>query len=133
MPWRILLVDDSPTARLYLKRVLSVSGFPIAEFLQASDGLAAVSLLERGTVDLLITDINMPNMGGDALIRWVRSREAMKSIPVVVVSTDSSTARLQQLEDVGINGFVAKPYSPESLRAEIGRVMAVDSGHENHQ
>lgn len=122
MGWRVLIVDDSPVSRRYIQRILNVSGFSIDEFLEAENGVAAIEALKTNAVDLVVTDVNMPEMNGDELVRWI-DREH-RSLPVVIVSTDSSLARVQRLTRVGPRGYVSKPFSPETLRAEIDRVLA---------
>src|SRR5438105_12234180 len=101
MNWRILVVDDSAVARLYLRRILEISGFPIKDFWQAGDGLAAIDILQKQQVDLVITDINMPHMNGEELVQWLKGDDRFKALPVVVVSTDSSAARVQRLAGAG--------------------------------
>ncbi len=122
MGCRVLIVDDSMTARRFLRRVLDVSGVGLDECLEAPNGDAAVEVLQDQPVDLVITDINMPGMNGAELVDWIDRHK--RSLPVIVVSTDSSAARIQRLSKAGPRGYVPKPFTPETLRAEIDRVLA---------
>jgi two-component system chemotaxis response regulator CheY len=120
----VLIVDDSPAMRKFVRRVLEISGFAIGELNEAVDGLDALKFLSRRPVDLILTDVNMPVMGGEEFMARVASESGMKEIPVVVISTDSTRQRTGRMMALGASGYVAKPFSPEILRAELERVMA---------
>ena len=119
----VLIVDDSPVMRAFIRRVLSISGMTIGRVLEASDGEQALALLRREHVDLTLSDINMPNMDGAELMRNIAADPALSRIPVIVVSTDSSQHRTQAMLDLGAAGYVQKPFQPESLRAELEHVL----------
>jgi two-component system chemotaxis response regulator CheY len=92
---------------------------------EAGDGRQALQLLKERHVDVILSDTNMPNMNGEELVRCLQADPVMKRIPVVVVSTDRTETRLQQMISVGARGYVAKPFFPEALRAELQRVLEV--------
>ena len=123
MPYSILIADDSPAMRKVIARVISMSGFDVGDVLTASDGLQALSLLKTHAVDLILTDINMPRANGEQLVRELRQDARLRKIPVVVVSTDATQARLQQMVSLGANGYVVKPFTPETIRAEMERAL----------
>ena len=123
MAHRVLIVDDSPLARRFVRRVLELSGLDVEQYLEAGNGLDAIKVLENGTVDLVLTDINMPEMNGEDFIGWLNSHGRLRTLPVIVVSTDSSHLRIQRLTEIGVRGHVSKPFTPEILRGEIDRVM----------
>jgi two-component system chemotaxis response regulator CheY len=75
-----------------------------------------------------LTDINMPEMNVEDFVRQMAEREELRSIPVVVVSTDGTRNRIRRLLDLGAKGYVVKPFSPEALRAELERVLEVENG-----
>jgi two-component system, chemotaxis family, chemotaxis protein CheY len=123
MAVRVLIVDDSPSMRKVIRRVLGLSGFDIAACLEASDGLEALQVLEREEVDVVLTDINMPQMNGEQLIERIAADELRSSIPVLVVSTDRSADRLGRMLELGARGYVTKPFTPEALSQAMNLVL----------
>jgi two-component system chemotaxis response regulator CheY len=123
MAYTVLIVDDSPAMRLLIRKVIRLSGFNVDRCLEASDGEDALRVLDRETVDVILTDINMPNMDGEELIRRVRQMDFERPMPVVVVSTDRSDERVAQMKALGARGYLKKPFPPEALRDELQRVL----------
>jgi two-component system chemotaxis response regulator CheY len=128
MAYNILIVDDSPAMRSFVHRVLDLSGLEIGRCTQAENGKAALDLLRGEWVDLILTDINMPEMNGLEFLQNMEADESLRMIPVVVVSTDKTENREQQMLELGAKGYVKKPFLPETLRAEIERVLEVNHG-----
>lgn len=123
MAFRVLIVDDSPVMRTFIRRIIVLSGMEGAEFLEASDGCEALKLLRAQWVDVVLTDINMPSMDGEQLVRCLEADDLLKSVPVVIVSTDSTESRMRQMLALGARGYVKKPFLPETLREELERVL----------
>ena len=123
MSVNVLIVDDSPVMRTFVRRVIELSGFAVNDYLEASDGQEALGVLEREKVDVVVTDINMPNMDGEQLVQRVEQDAALRLIPVVVVSTDQTDSRVQRMLTLGARGYVKKPFQPEDLRAELEAVL----------
>jgi two-component system, chemotaxis family, chemotaxis protein CheY len=123
MPYRLLLVDDSPAMRAFIRRTLEVSGMEVAECLEAADGVEAIEHLKAAEVDVVLTDINMPRMDGEELVCRMEADASLRQIPVVVVSTDSTEVRMKRLLQLGAKGYVSKPFRPETLRGELERVL----------
>jgi two-component system chemotaxis response regulator CheY len=121
--FRVLIVDDSPVMRTFIRRTIVLSGMEGAEILEASDGLEALNLLRAQWVDVVLTDINMPSMDGEQLVRCLEADDLLKSVPVVIVSTDSTESRMRQMLALGARGYVKKPFLPETLRGELERVL----------
>ena len=121
MAFQVLIVDDSPVMRAFIMRVIHNSGFPAGECFQASNGEEALAVLTCREVDVILTDINMPKMNGEQLVRSLQSL-ALK-VPVIVVSTDATDIRVHQMLQLGAKGYVKKPFTPESLRDEMERVL----------
>lgn len=119
----VLIVDDSPAMRRFVRRVLAISGFPTGEIVEAGDGLDALDALARHHVDLILTDINMPRMDGEEFMKRVASEDQTRSIPVVVISTDATHNRAGRMMGLGASGYIAKPFSPEALRSKLEEVM----------
>ena len=89
MAFNVLIVDDSSTMRAVIKKVIKVSGFNVGQFLEAGDGGEALAVLANEWVDVVLSDINMPNMNGLELIGRMHADEMLKSIPVVMVDRKS--------------------------------------------
>ncbi len=119
----VLIVDDSPVMRNFIKRVLRMSGLSIRQTFEAPDGSAALELLNTDAIDLVLCDINMPVMNGEELLRRMEDDDDLRRIPLIVVSTDSSTHRVEMMLAYGARGYVQKPFPPEVLRSEVERVL----------
>ena len=127
MAFNVLIVDDSAAMRSFIGRVLDVSGFPVGECLEAADGEEALALLAEHWVDIVLTDLNMPRMSGEQLVRRLEQDGLLRSIPLVIVSTDHSDSRVRQMLALGARGYVTKPFLPETLRRELEQVLGVTS------
>jgi len=119
VPKTIMTVDDSPSMRMLLRVALSDLGYSVVE---AEDGVHALETLDGMTPDLLITDINMPRMDGFGLIEKVRS-QGQRSLPILVLTTESSDEKKQRARDAGATGWIVKPFHPDKLAAAIRRVL----------
>jgi two-component system chemotaxis response regulator CheY len=122
MALNVLIVDDSAVMRQMIAKTLRLCGIPIGEVEQAANGLEGLRMLEGKRFDLILVDINMPLMDGDAMIRRVRGNEETAGVAVIVISTDGSAARIEMMRRQGA-GFVQKPFSPEILRDRIVEVL----------
>jgi two-component system chemotaxis response regulator CheY len=123
MAYSVLIVDDSPVMRSFIRRVMTLSGFEVQEYFEASNGQEALTQLGQHRVDVILTDINMPTMNGEELLRRLGADGALKSIPAVVISTDATRDRIFRMMALGAEGYMTKPFSPESLREELERVL----------
>lgn len=123
MPLNIMTVDDSPVMQIFLRKVIALTGLPIGECCEASDGEAALRALRQRWVDLVLTDINMPVMNGEEFVRRMKEDSLLRDIPVIVVSTDSSRGRIEHMLALGATGYICKPFAPESLRDEVEKVL----------
>jgi two-component system chemotaxis response regulator CheY len=121
MAFQVLIVDDSPVMRTFIQRVMKSSGFEASAYFQASHGGEALEVLARQQVDVVLTDINMPIMNGEELLKAIHSQGIQ--VPVVVISTDATEIRVRQMVALGASGYVTKPFSPEFLREELERVL----------
>lgn len=134
MALNVLVVDDSAVMRAMVIRSLRLSRLPLGEVHQAGNGQEALVALETNWLDLALVDLNMPVLDGEELIDRVRANPAMAGIAIVVVSTESSEARIRRLLDKGA-GFVHKPFTPETLRREVvaltGELVDEDDGNES--
>jgi len=125
MAYRVLIVDDSPAMRTFVRRVIDLSGFELSECFEASNGGEALDVLHNEWVDAILTDINMPEMDGQEFLRRLSQDELLRSIPAIVISTDATAHRRASMASLGARGYVTKPFLPETLRAELERTLGV--------
>ena len=111
---RVLLVDDSPSARKFMRRVLENLG--IEKFYEAEKGRAAVAILSEMMVDLVVTDYNMPEMDGQALVEYIRKQSWQNSVPVLMVTSESNAGRLAAVQESGVSGICDKPFEPTVVK-----------------
>jgi two-component system chemotaxis response regulator CheY len=123
MAYCVLIVDDSPVMRSFIRRVMTLSGFEVRECLEASNGEEALTQLGEHQVDVILTDINMPTMNGEELLRRLGADGILKSVPALVISTDATRDRILRMIALGAEGYMTKPFSPETLREELERVL----------
>jgi len=123
MAYNILIVDDSLTARTFIARTLEISGVDLQQVYQARNGQEALDLLQREWVDIVFVDINMPVMNGVELVNRMRASEVLKSVPVIVISTDRSAQRMNELKAAGVQAYLTKPITPEELKAIVERFL----------
>lgn len=125
---RVLVVEDSVSARAFVRAVLEGVDFASrhggTEVVEASNGFDAMRLLPRGPYDLIITDINMTDINGLELIRFVRSSAHHRTTPLLVISTLRAEHDMERGLQLGANGYLGKPFTPEQLRAACERVLA---------
>ncbi len=115
----ILTVDDSATVRQMVKFTLSDAGYVVIEAVDGKDALAKLA----GPVNLVITDLNMPNLDGIGLIRSVRANPAWKGIPIIMLTTESHQARKQEGKAAGATGWIVKPFTTQQLLAVVKKVL----------
>jgi two-component system, chemotaxis family, chemotaxis protein CheY len=123
MAYSVLIVDDSPVMRSFIRRVLALSGFEVGECVEAGDGAEALLKLGAHRVDVILTDINMPGMNGEELLRRLGAEGILKTTPAVVISTDATNERIVRMIELGAQGYMSKPFTPETLRDELERVL----------
>ena len=123
MAYSVLIVDDSPVMRTFIRRVLTLSGFEVGECTEANNGEEALAQLSAHAVDIILTDINMPVMNGEELLRKLGADGILKTTPAVVISTDATNERILQMIALGAEGYMSKPFTPESLREELERIL----------
>lgn len=117
---RVLTVDDSRTILAMLHHTLSNAGY---EVLQAEDGQQGLEVLKTSSVDVVITDINMPVMDGIEFIKHVRSSGLHNSLPILILTTETSQDKRDQGRAAGGTGWIVKPFDPDKLISVIQRVV----------
>ena len=124
VPQRMLVVDDSPAIQRLVTRIVAAAGLPL-QCLAAASGQEALAMVRQAPVALILTDVNMPVMGGEELVAHLREDAALRDIPVIVLSTDATRTRASRMEAAGVRGYLTKPFSPETLRNEVERVLGM--------
>jgi two-component system, chemotaxis family, chemotaxis protein CheY len=119
MAFHFMVVDDSPAMRDFIVRVIELSGLDVGTCMQASNGQEALDLVRANWIDIVLADINMPVMNGEQFVSSMHEDEMLRTIPVLVISTDGSERRVQRMMSLGAKGYVKKPFSPETLRRSM--------------
>lgn len=125
MSFNVLIVDDSRSMRAVIKKTISMSGFKMDQCLEAGNGREALDILVKAWVDVIISDINMPEMNGLELLEELKKDSLLKAIPAIVISTEGSEKRIQDAYDLGARGFIKKPFLPEEIKKVLYEVIGV--------
>lgn len=118
---KVLIVDDSSMARKHIRRVLN--GMGIEQITEADDGATAVPLLDEYFFDFVVTDYNMPQMDGKALLEHIRNKSNQRSIPVLMVTSEGDMGNLAAVEQAGVSGICDKPFETDTVRRLIHSMM----------
>ncbi len=117
----ILVVDDSATVRKFVSASLTMQGFTV---IAACDGMDALEKLPSSTFDLVITDLNMPNMDGFELIRSLRDNPQYREVPIIILSSLSDSASMETGRALGVNSYLMKPFSLEKIQYEVAKYIS---------
>ena len=120
MAQKIMVVDDSNAIRQSVSFILKENGF---ETMEACDGQDGLNKLKDQAVDLIITDVNMPNMDGITMVRELRATDTHKFTPILVLTTESQASIMQDGKSAGATGWIVKPFSNDKLIATIKKVL----------
>ncbi len=121
MSKKIMTVDDSSSIRAMVRMTLESVGYDVEE---AEDGVDALEKLNNNTIDMMISDLNMPRMNGLELCRQVRALESHKFIPIIMLTTESIASTKLEGKEAGATGWIVKPFRQEQLLKVIQRVLA---------
>ncbi len=116
----ILAVDDSTSMRQMVAFTLKGAGYDVIE---AADGLEALNIAKTKGVNLVITDVNMPNMDGISLIKELRALPSYRFTPLLMLTTESSPEKKQQGKAAGATGWIVKPFNPDQLLSTVKKVL----------
>lgn len=111
---KVLIVDDSETMRMIVIKSLRQAGFEELETAEASSARDALAAIAKGGIDLVLSDVNMPEITGIELVKVIRAK--FKSLPIIMVTTESSPEMKKKMTDAGANGIIHKPFPPDQLR-----------------
>lgn len=118
---KILVVDDFSTMRRIVRNILTQLGFTKIE--EAEDGRAALAKLENGGFDFVISDWNMPNMMGIDLLKEVRARQSLKSLPFLMVTAESQKENVIEAVQAGVSNYIVKPFTAETLELKLTTIF----------
>lgn len=121
---RIVVADDSQTARMFIRRCLEIIGLQDAEIVEAVNGKEALALVKEKPTDLLVTDLNMPVMDGETLVKWVKANPRLSELPILVITSAGNPAKEAELAGLGVFGVLSKPVSPQNLLGMLTPLMA---------
>jgi len=126
MAFNVLIVDDSSSMRMMLRKTLEVSGFDIGEIFEAGNGKEALEMLENTWADLILTDVHMPEMDGFSFLKMLKEKDVVSTTPVVVVTTEGREERVDELIQLGASGWVKKPFRPEEIKGILIEALGID-------
>ena len=121
--YNILIVDDSKTIRAVIAKTLQIAGVEISKLHEAANGREALDILVAEWIDIVFADINMPVMTGLELIDEMKTAGMLETVPVVIVSTEGSRQRIDDLKAKGVRAYLRKPFTPEQLKEVIDEVL----------
>lgn len=126
MAFNVLIVDDSSSMRMVLRKTLEVSGFDIGEIFEAENGKEALEVLEDVWADVILTDVHMPQMDGFSFLRALQEKDVVSATPVVVVTTEGREERVDELIHLGAVACVRKPFRPEEIKGILMEALDID-------
>ncbi len=118
---KILVVDDFSTMRRIIKNLLRELGYN--NVVEADDGNTALPILQKGGIDFLITDWNMPGMTGLELLKHVRADANLKDLPTLMVTAEAKREQIMEAAQAGVNGYIVKPFTAATLREKIDKIF----------
>jgi len=119
----VLIVDDSSVMRKIVERSLRQAGLELEEVREASNGAEALAEVQNTSFDLILSDINMPAMDGLEFLRNLANLPAAKNVPVVMITTEGSEARVVEALSVGAKGYIRKPFTPEQVKERVAPLL----------
>jgi two-component system chemotaxis response regulator CheY len=123
MSYNILIVDDSKTIRSVIKKTLDIADVPVGDLYEAENGKEALDVMNSNWIDLIFADINMPVMSGIEMVKKMSEDNILDKTPVIIVSTEGSKTRIDDLLELGVRAYLRKPINPENLRNIVKEVM----------
>jgi len=119
----VLIVDDSSVMRKIVERSLRQAGLELEEVKEASNGAEALTEVQKSSFDLILSDINMPAMDGLEFLRNLANIPSARSVPVVMITTEGSEARVVEALSVGARGYIRKPFTPEQVKERVAPLV----------
>jgi two-component system chemotaxis response regulator CheY len=123
MAFNFLIVDDSPVMRKVIIKTIRMSGVDVGELFEAGNGAEGLIEARAHWIDLILTDLNMPIMDGLTFIEYLKDDEVLRSIPVIVISTEGRDDVVQRALDIGAADYITKPFRPEQIGADVLKIL----------
>jgi len=123
MAYNILIVDDSETIRAVIAKNLKMTGLPLGEIFMAENGKEALEKMNASWIDIVFADINMPVMTGIEMVDKMAESGQISTTPVVIISTEGSQTRIEELISKGVRAFLRKPITPELFKEIIDKIL----------
>jgi len=123
MAYNVLIVDDSRVTRAMVAKIVRMSGLDLGEIYEAGNGREGLEQLEANWIDVVFADINMPEMTGIEMVDRMSQSGVLATTPVVIISTERSVTRIQELKAKGASAYLKKPFTPENVKAVIEDVL----------
>lgn len=122
MPKTVLIVDDSAMMRKIVMKNLRDCGYEVT-VIEASDGQEGLTKFAAGGIDLVLSDWNMPNMDGLAMVREIRKLDPQKKVPVIMITTEGSADKVKEAVLAGANNYLSKPFTPERFKEKLSKIL----------
>lgn len=123
MSYKILVVDDSSVVRSVIGKTIKLAQIPVSDIYYAENGKEALQILKDEWVDIVFADINMPVMTGVEMVDRMAEDGLLATVPVIIVSTEGSATRIEQLKKKGVKGYIRKPFTPEKIKAVVTEIL----------
>jgi two-component system chemotaxis response regulator CheY len=123
MSYTILIADDSAIVRTMVKKSIGMAGLPVGKVFEAANGKEALEVLASNWVDIVFADLNMPEMSGSELVEKMSQDAMLVTTPVVIVSSEQSQVKIDELKAKGIRAYIKKPFRPEGFREVVDEVL----------
>ena len=123
MGFTVIVVDDSSVMRKIISKNLRQAGVKIDHLLEAGDGQEGLEQLEKWQCDIILSDINMPNMDGLEFVKEIRKKRQLDQCRIIMITTESGTDIMEEVMNAGANGYVVKPFSPDQILDKINRAI----------
>jgi two-component system chemotaxis response regulator CheY len=132
MSFNVLIVDDSKSVRSVIKKIIAISGFQVGNCYEAVNGKQALEILSKEWVDIILSDLNMPEMNGLEMLAAIKADRDLQEIPVIIISTEGSDEKIKSVLEMGAKQFIKKPFSPEYVRKVLYEVIGMED-EETHE
>lgn len=127
MAFNLLIVDDSSSMRSMIRKTVEMSGFDVGEYFESANGAEALESLRSNWIDVVLSDLHMPIMDGLSFLKEVQSDELLKTIPVVVITTEGREQKVEEALNLGARAYIRKPFTPEQVRNTLTQVIGAEN------
>jgi len=125
--FNLLIVDDSSSMRSMIRKTVEMSGFDVGEYFESANGAEALESLRSNWIDVVLSDLHMPIMDGLSFLKEVQSDELLKTIPVVVITTEGREQKVEEALNLGARAYIRKPFTPEQVRNTLTQVIGAEN------